>query len=284
MEEITQIMETLNPAEKDVVRNIIQKVRSKESAVTELSILHAILKADMSLYGDGSEFLEMSSMVAPPLVKEYKGVEVTPLPKDFLSLSEPLDKVIMSRSSERDYMDAPMDIRELSTLLYFSSGVREYIPAYNIDKFPFRMFPSSGGLQGIELYITVNKVTGLRKGIYHYNPLDHSLELIEEGYFRRRIVNTCVKQEFINNASVVIILSCVLDRLLWKYKIRAYRYVHVDGGFVGQNIYLVATALNLGVCAISGYSDEEANQMLRIEDEDKEFVALLIALGKLKKS
>jgi len=57
----------------------------------------------------------------------------------------------------------------------------------------------------------------------------------------------------------------------------------MDTGFVGQNIYLVATALNLGTCAVAGFLDDEINNILRICDDNNEFVALIMTVGKLRK-
>lgn len=281
METLSDILGDLKADEKIVIYNLIQKIKRDHREISKLSIIRSILNNEIDENGS-SALREVSSMVAPPPIKEYKGADITRLPKDFLSFSDPLDKVIMARSSKRDYTGEPMGAKELSTLLYFACGVRGYSPAYNIEKFPWRMFPSSGGLQATELYLTANKVDGLKKGLYHYNPVDHSLELMEEGSFRRKIVSTCINQEFIDNAGVVIILVCVLDRLLWKYTVRAYRYNHVDIGFVGMNIYLVGTALKLGVCAISGFLDEGINQILRFDDKGKEFAALLMSVGKLR--
>lgn len=278
-----KIIEKLNCNEQKILYNLVDKIKRQGREVDELSIVHNLLKADISIYGEGSSFQEISAITAPSLIKKYGDVEIIQLPKDFIPLTSSFEKVISARSSKRNYTDESISLRELSTLLYYSYGVKGYMPAYNIQKFPLRFAPSSGGLQGVELYIIINEVGSLKKGIYHYNPFDHTIELIEEGYFKRKIVNICVYQEFINNASALIVLSCIMDRLVWKYKVRAYRYIHMNTGFVGENLYLVATALNLGVCAIAGFLDDNMNELLRIDNEKDEFVGLIMAVGKLRK-
>jgi len=281
---LINVIEDLEDGEKEVLYNLISKIH-KRGKIDEFSIIHTPLKTSLEemLEGGFLEFQEMASASLPiPLINEYKEVEKIKLPQDYINLPFSLDKVLKVRSSKRDYTGEGLTLQELSTLLYFSYGIRKFTQAYNTDRFPVRMSPSSGGLQAIELYIVINKVGNIKKGIYHYNPLEHSLELIYEGNFRRKMVNLCVKQEFIHNASVVIILSCVMKRLVWKYKIRAYRYTHMDAGFVGQNIYLVSTALRLGVCAIAGFFDDELNKLLKIDGKN-EFITLLLSIGKVKR-
>jgi len=182
MDNLSNLIEKLDVKERDIIYKLIKKIKKQDKDVNELSIVHNLLKSDMSIYGDGSVFQEMSSMVAPPLVKKFNNiVEVINLPTDFLQMSSSFEKVISARSSKRNYTNECIKLNELSTLLYYSYGVRKYMAAYNTQKFPLRMAPSSGGLQGVELYTIINNVDNLKKGIYHYNPFEHSLELIEEG-------------------------------------------------------------------------------------------------------
>lgn len=278
---IIEFIGDLDNKEQEIIHNLLCKVR-KGGKISEFSVIHESLKLDLEdMMKEGLKFQEISSMKAPPLVKSYNDVEKILLPQNYLPLPFSLDKILKARRSKREYSGRPLSLEEISTLLYFSYGIRSYISAYNTSKFPLRMAPSSGGLQAIELYLVVNKIDGLKKGIYHYNPIEHSLELIYEGNFRRKLVNLCVNQEFIHDSSAIIMLSCVMERLLWKYKIRAYRYIHMDAGFVGENIYLVATALKLGTCAIAGFFENELNDLLDIDGKN-EFITLLMSVGKLQ--
>jgi SagB-type dehydrogenase family enzyme len=49
----------------------------------------------------------------------------------------------------------------------------------------------------------------------------------------------------------------------------------VDIGFLGQNLYLVAETMGMGVCAIAGFLDEEIEQFLGVDGQDE--IALLLA-------
>ncbi|RLF92125.1 nitroreductase, partial [Thermococci archaeon] len=49
-----------------------------------------------------------------------------------------------------------------------------------------------------------------------------------------------------------------------RYGERGTRYVYMEAGHVGQNIYLVCEALNLGTVAVGAFRDEEVKEVLNI--------------------
>lgn len=55
----------------------------------------------------------------------------------------------------------------------------------------------------------------------------------------------------------------------WKYMERAYRYIYMDAGHIAQNLYLAATALGLGCCAIGALYDEEVNRLVGADGVDE---------------
>jgi SagB-type dehydrogenase family enzyme len=68
------------------------------------------------------------------------------------------------------------------------------------------------------------------------------------------------------------------ERLRWKYGDRAYKYMCIDIGYVGQNLYLMAEALGLGACAIAGFLDDGMERFLAL-DNPSEFPLLLTTVG-----
>jgi SagB-type dehydrogenase family enzyme len=77
--------------------------------------------------------------------------------------------------------------------------------------------------------------------------------------------------------AVFMITGC-FDRLRWKYGERAYRYMCMDIGYLGQSLYLVGEALGLGVCAIAGFMDDAIEQFLGVDGRD-EIPLLLTTVG-----
>jgi SagB-type dehydrogenase family enzyme len=185
-----------------------------------------------------------------------------------------LVEAIENRRSERRFTGEPISPLELSQLLYYAHGITD-------SSERLRAAPSAGALYPIEIYPVVNSVEGLDGGIYRYSPQGHSLLLIREGDFRREMARYALGQDMLARASVVFLLSAVFGRSEWRYGERAYRYILLEAGHISQNIYLIATSLGLGACAVGAFSDDEFNRMLGV-DGRKEGVLYLMAVGKLR--
>lgn len=82
-------------------------------------------------------------------------------------------------------------------------------------------------------------------------------------------------EHYSDDAAAVLVLTGVYERLRWKYGERSYRFVCLDAGFVGQNIYLVAEALGLGTCAVSGFAQDVVETMLGVDGRSEIALALL---------
>jgi SagB-type dehydrogenase family enzyme len=186
--------------------------------------------------------------------------------------------VLRSRRSRRDYDAGAINITQLSALLGYACGVTGVVEAYGYDRFPLRSFPSHGGLQSPEVYVAVLAVDGCKGGIYHYQALDHSLERVETNAHTEQICDLVPHEGYIREASVVLILTGSYERLRWKYGERAYRFICMDVGFAGENLYLCAEALGLGACAISGFAQDRAEELLGI-DGKSEIALMLMTFG-----
>lgn len=257
---------------------LLERAVSRHGRIDLPTVVHEGLKADLDS-GLAVDYRELSTMTAPSPVKTFPGSARYPLPGELVALDHTFDRVLRARASRRDFGGPPVTQAELATVLARSYGVRRTISAYNTRGFPVRVVPTAGGLQSPELYLVVNDVTGLPKGLYHYDAPGHALELLSAGNMRRTLVRMSLRQEWIHHADVVLLLTTVLDRLLWKYGPRCYRYAHMDVGYVSAHVYLVTAALGLRTSAVSGFQDDEVNRFLRL-DGSREFAQLLMPIGR----
>jgi nitroreductase len=62
-----------------------------------------------------------------------------------------------------------------------------------------------------------------------------------------------------------------------KYGDRAYRYLHLDAGHLGQRMNLGAIYLDVGVSGIGGFFDDQVNEVLGIPED--EAVLYITTLG-----
>lgn len=280
--ELAAALEDLDADEQELLAWLVQRVKrgpdGERAPISDVWLVHQFLKTDPDR-DDMSVLQNINAYTAPPVLKEYPDCDRIDLPTDLLPLPFPLEEVLAKRATRRDFSKGPLSLQELATLLHRSYGIRARSLAYNVKGFPSRFVPSTGGLQSVEIYLAVNAVEGLEKGLYHYNAGRHGLEVLDRGNLRRKVVRSCLFQDWIDAASVVLFLTCDMRKVYWKYGRRGYRFVHVDAGIVGQTLHLAATALRLRSCMVAGYIDELVHHLLRIDGRN-EFVAFLLAVGR----
>ena len=210
----------------------------------------------------------------PSPYKEYPDVPVVTLPPLPPPGGPPLEEVLAQRRSVREYATRPVKLAELSRLLHASTGITDRRdPTY-----AFRTVPSSGALFPIELYTVLFNVEGAPPGVYHYDVQRHRLELVRAGNFRQEVFQAAISQEMILHTGLVVVLTGLFARVQWKYVDRSYRYVMLEAGHLGQNVYLAATALGLGACGIGAFFDDDLNRLLGL-DGWEEAVVYLLAVG-----
>lgn len=222
----------------------------------------------------GGGFLDWSKQ--PEIYKqcEHRQGEI-PLPEPQREGGAPVWTVIGNRRSKREFTQEPMSLLHLSQLLWVTQGITH--TAFDSS---FRACPSAGALYPIETYVVVNSVEGLVPGIYHFYVPKHLLEVLAQGSFGRDLAKAALGQDMARTASVVFIWTAVVQRSKWKYKERGYRYIYLDGGHIGQNLYLGATALELGCCTIGALFDEAVNQLIGV-DGTEETVVYMGAVGRV---
>ncbi|RMD52851.1 MAG: nitroreductase, partial [Nitrospirae bacterium] len=80
------------------------------------------------------------------------------LPEPFYESSVSIERAIYKRRSIRRYKSSPLDIRELSQLLWSAQGIT--------DVRGYRAAPSAGALYPLKTHVLSGDVKGLSSGIY----------------------------------------------------------------------------------------------------------------------
>lgn len=187
----------------------------------------------------------------PPLVKDSMSDERIMLPTDFNNLDYDKDflDVINKRRSHRVFTEEKMSLLQLSYLLWCAQGIKEIRgKAYAT----IRTVPCGGARHQFEVYMTIQNVEGLKDGLYHYLPINHSIEFLKQiDDLKEFIGKSLEEQVWANKANVVFYISMVFYRAEWRYGIHAHKVMLIDAGHITENIYLASTALSLGGCAIA---------------------------------
>ena len=206
-----------------------------------------------------------------PGTSEQKPGTMIVLPDPITDGTVSLEKTLSLRRSVRNYIQQPLSLEEVSQLLWAGQGIN--------DERGFRTAPSAGATYPLELFVLVNNVEGLRKGIYHYHVRDHQMEMIDEREIEAELARAALSQSMISEAGIVVVFAAIYERTTNRYNERGIRYIHNEVGHVGQNIHLQAAALNLGTVAIGAYRDEEVEALLNLGEEYH--VLYLMPVGKI---
>jgi SagB-type dehydrogenase family enzyme len=187
---------------------------------------------------------------------------------------ELLEKTILKRRSTRAYSGQNLSRNELNALLDFTYHPQNYIDQ-GLDR-----TPDYCDLNLIETFIVVSGVDGLEEGCYYYAPKANELRQIRFKNFRRQLHRLCLGQNLGRDAAAVLFHTADLGKAVTKYGDRAYRYLHMDAGHLGQRLNLAAIRLGLGVSGIGGFFDDEVNEVLGIPAD--EAVLYITTLGRPK--
>jgi SagB-type dehydrogenase family enzyme len=177
-----------------------------------------------------------------------------------------LEATLLTRRSVRKYADEPLSLEEVSQLLWAAQGIT--------DDGGYRTAPSAGALYPLEVYLLAGDVVGLEKGVYKYLPFGHTIIKVTSQDRRVDLHQAALKQDAIIQAPAVIVLAAVYDRTKAKYGDRAPQYVHIEAGSVAQNVYLQATALDLGTVLIGAFYDNQVKAVVGLA-KDEEPLALM---------
>jgi SagB-type dehydrogenase family enzyme len=130
-----------------------------------------------------------------------------------------------------------------------------------------RPYPSAGAAYELELYLTAADCEGLERGFYHYDPDQHALTPI---VVRPQELDAQLgAAEFAMGASgrpqILITIAARFGRVAWKYSSVAYSLILKDVGVLIQTLYLMATDMKLGGCAIGTNNIELFAKMTGME-------------------
>ncbi len=156
-----------------------------------------------------------------------------------VDLSADLEYTILRRRSTRQLSGEGLTLRELSDMLAFAYRPDLITPE---DSLP-RYFDS--GM--LETFVVVHDVSGLDPGVYYFAPRQMELRPIKKGIFRDETHHIALGQELARDAGCVMFHTADLVGALERYGNRAYRYLHLDAGHIGQRVNLGAIKLGLGV-------------------------------------
>jgi len=194
------------------------------------------------------------------------------LPPPAITGTMSLEEAISRRRTVRAYRPLPLDLQQLSQLLWATHGVIDPVEGR-------KAIPSAGALYPLEVYVATGKegVKGLEAGVYHFLPEDHALEMILSGDRRREVAEASLWQMWMAEAPVTFAIAADYARTTAKYRERGIRYVLMEVGHAAQNLFLQSVALGLGAGIVGAFYDDQVTNALGLPPEHEPL--LLMPVG-----
>jgi SagB-type dehydrogenase family enzyme len=206
---------------------------------------------------------------SPRFRKDLPDGPVTGLPQPVPVLRGCLSDVLNRRRTMRTYLERPLSLEELSTLLYHSARIVRTFAHPDLGELALRPFPTAGARSELEIYVVSEHIAGLDAGAYYYDPYDHRLVKVRERDDRQarllRSVNDATGGALSRDPPAVLLITAVFERVMWKYRDLGLSLIYKDTGCLLQTLYLVATALGLAPCAIGGGDEVENSRWLGLD-------------------
>jgi SagB-type dehydrogenase family enzyme len=212
----------------------------------------------------------------PKPFKFYTTLSSEPLPVDFPIPS--LNEFTMKDTAQvLSSTDTKINIKLLSSLLFFSSGITRQLKLAHGNYF-MRAAPATGALYPIESYIVTENIDGLKAGVYHFCPGQFALTKLRDGDHRLLLFEASGYDKVTKNSPFTLILTSIAWRNAWKYQARSYRHWFWDSGVITANLVATAMSFGLNTKLIIGFVDKIVNEMLCL-DEEKEASIVLAPIG-----
>ncbi|WP_142860572.1 SagB/ThcOx family dehydrogenase [Salinigranum halophilum] len=169
-----------------------------------------------------------------------------------------VEAALAARRSRREYGSDPLSRRDLGQVLWAAQGITRRVSGY-------RTAPSAGARYPLELFVVVGTsgVEGVDPGVYQYRPRRHELVRRRSGDVQSALRRAAVDQASVEAAAVDLVVCAVDARTTEKYGQRGrQRYVPMEAGHVGQNVYLQAESLGLGTVAVGAFADDRVRELV----------------------
>lgn len=169
------------------------------------------------------------------------------------------------------------DLETFTALCYYAAGVTNVVEN-ETGPFRFRAASCTGALYHVDLYPVVGEDGPVPAGVYHFDPVTCSLEVLREGDFRGVLAGATGGHDRVADAPVTFVAASEWWRNAWKYRARTYRHAFWDSGTILANLVGVATALDLPSEIVLGFADRPVAELLGV-DPGQEAPLELVPVG-----
>lgn len=205
---------------------------------------------------------------------DEKALHELPAPEELPDRS--LDDVLLSRKTSRSFKSNPLELQDLSTLLYHAfSPVRElrenladYEDGDQLDRTDCMMHLA------YDVYVLVARCEDVQTGVYRYSLRDHALapvqtDLADGAAADEAVTDTIIGQKWNHGSAFTTYFVGRFDRARWLYRhSRGLRTLFMDVPAAAQRLILTATTMNLNNFLTPALRNEFVDDLLDVDGYD----------------
>ena len=183
------------------------------------------------------------------------------LPKKQMKVKCRLQEALRRRCSTRVFSSLrTFSFEEFGTLVQMAYGTANRKIASGGFAFPSRHYGSGGALYPVDVYLLVNAIDGLSRGVYRYQPYSASLLRVCDAFDIDRFFPS---QGFdTENYSFVVCYAACFSRIYVKYGELALLLALIETGLMSQNLDLSCAAMDSGICQSAGFNRQYAQRLI----------------------
>lgn len=199
----------------------------------------------------------------PKVISKY-----VDLPEPVLSGTMSVEEAIYERRSKRFFSEEAVTMQELSQILWSAQGVT--------DESGHRVAPSARNIYPYTLYVVVRNVAGLPAGLYVYDQVENRLGDMAVANAGELLAQSGV-QDNSQKAPVVIVMAASFAKAQEKFPDDPRSVTFLEGGHIGQNIYLQAESLKMATVVTAGFDTAKVGAALQLDPQ--EYIVYLVPFG-----
>lgn len=218
---------------------------------------------NMSIYA--SEFYPIINSTEQ-YKEEADGIKICPTDN-----KSDISRILNERRSIRKYSGEAISFDTISNIFINTQNT------HNIDNFVFRNTSYGGGLYPVDLYLYVNKIETLERGIYLYQPIKKQLKLVKKDCkdaVSYALLNQTVLD--IEKCGGIIFFSYDYTKNFQKYGDLALALGLIEVGIIAQTIHINSSFYGIGSCDIGGFDKPACEKFLGLDGINKHAVYAVI--------
>ncbi|MGB2757420.1 MAG: SagB family peptide dehydrogenase [Acidimicrobiia bacterium] len=252
-DELDMYLAKLSAKERDELLAMLSRSRHerREHPLDALLLAHDYIAPVIGHISPSARRLDKESLTKPLSIA---GTPIE-LPKP-APLTIPLDAALARRHSDRSRYPGSMQLSTLSTVLFHAASARATYRGYGRNDLIFRRVASAGGIESVELLVSIRDVDGIDRGVYVYDAREHAFLQTPVREPVTAIARACGQEIWMLEAPCVIFFVGRIRRLRWKYDSLALRVLLQDVGNLQANLLLTSSAVDLTACISSGIDSD----------------------------